>query len=451
MKYYSHISILVIGCICSQSCSKAKFLDAKPDQSLVIPTTLSDFQTLLDNDQIMNENLVPDFEQIGSDDYFASSLLYNYGIAYLNLYTWKDDFWSQYWSDWAAAYRSVFYANSVLDGISKLGGNRAQQQLINNEIGSALFYRSHSLWHIAQVFSPPYDSTSAYGIPIVLSSDVNQKIARATLKNTYDQIIADLKTSSALLPSKALYKTRPSKAAALGLLARVYLSMADYSNAGLYADSCLSLNGQLMDYNDYIPQGSARFPFPRFNDEVLFHATIPLNILTVSVARLDSVLYQSYDTNDLRKSFFYKDDGTGAFLFTGSYDGSYTHFAGIAIDEMYFIRAEASARAGDVTSAMNDLNNLLMKRWKTSTFVALTATDAKDALSKILLERRKELAFRGTRWMDIRRLNKEGYGISIKRVFNNQTYILAPNDNHFTFAIPPDVIGLNPGMIQNPR
>lgn len=99
---------------------------------------------------------------------------------------------------------------------------------------------------------------------------------------------------------------------------------------------------------------------------------------------------------------------------------------------------------------MNDLNYLLIKRWKKGTYVPLTATDATDAVSKILAERRKELLFRGLRWMDIKRLNKDGAGITLKRVINGETFLLPPNDPRYAVAIPEDVIATT-GMQQNPR
>ncbi|WP_186774472.1 RagB/SusD family nutrient uptake outer membrane protein [Chitinophaga pinensis] len=56
---------------------------------------------------------------------------------------------------------------------------------------------------------------------------------------------------------------------------------------------------------------------------------------------------------------------------------------------------------------MKDLNTLLRSRWVTGTYADMTATDGADALLKVLRERRKELIFRGRRWTDLRRLNKD--------------------------------------------
>jgi len=73
-----------------------------------------------------------------------------------------------------------------------------------------------------------------------------------------------------------------------------------------------------------------------------------------------------------------------------------------------------------------------------------------EALDTILVERRKELAFRGLRWSDLRRLNKEGWGIMLNRNLNGVPYTLPPNSELYTLPIPPDVIQLS-GIMQNPR
>ncbi|SEM08104.1 hypothetical protein SAMN05216436_101351 [bacterium A37T11] len=56
---------------------------------------------------------------------------------------------------------------------------------------------------------------------------------------------------------------------------------------------------------------------------------------------------------------------------------------------------------------------------------------------------------RGLRWMDIKRLNKEGANITLTRNLNGQIYTLPPNDPRFALPIPEDVIDLS-GMQQNP-
>jgi hypothetical protein len=434
-------------------CKKSSYLDAIPNQSTVIPQTLSDYQALLDNDNFMNggtlAGLTPSLGEAGSDDYYApSSSISAFGNGVINLYTFSDDIWSVYWNDWAFGYRCVFYANSVLDGISKLQISANNKDIYNNEYGSALFYRANAYYHLAQVFEPCYDKNTAskdLGIPLKMTSDINEKLTRPSVQKTYEQIVNDLKTALPLLPITPLYKTRPSKPAAYGVLARVYLSMGDYANAFLYSDSCLQKANSLIDYNT-ISTTSSR-PFTALNAEVIFSNIMINNLLVTGLAYVDSSIFSSYTSNDLRKPIFYN----SLPAFKGSYNGNNFFFTGIAVDEMMLIHAEGNARGGNTSQAMADLNALLVKRFKTGTFTSYTASTSADALNQVLLERRKELVFRGIRWTDLRRLNKEGANISVTRIYNGQTYTLLPNSTHYSYLIPPDVMNLNPGMAQNPR
>jgi hypothetical protein len=257
------------------------------------------------------------------------------------------------------------------------------------------------------------------------------------------------------LPDVAFYKVRPAKPAAYALLSRLYLVMQDYPNALLYADSCLKKVDSILNYNTLV--STVNFPIPALNREVIFQATLGDDLqagLGVNCI-VDSTLYRSYDNNDLRKTLFYKTGTTGQINFVGTYTGGTASsvskaFGGIATDELYLTRAECYARTGNVAAALNDLNKLMIARWKTGTFVPFTAANADEALAIILRERRKETPFRGLRWLDLRRLNSEGANITLTRILNGEKYTLPPNDPKYALPIPPDVITIS-GMPQNDR
>lgn len=440
------------------SCKKSEFLNTKPDQSLVVPQTLKDFQALLDNDLWMNgvgNSGYPRLGEIGADNYYLLDADYNFmAPLFRNSVIWAKQVYSnEEILDWDIPYKVIFYSNVVIDGLSKLKIANDQQSAWNNTYGSALFFRAHAFYQLSQVFAPAFDKNSAnrdLGIPMRLSSDINEKISRSSVEQTYDQIIQDLKSSVSLLPDLPLYKTRPSKAAAYALLSRVYLSMSSYDNALAYADSSLKLQNTLLDYITINP--SLR-PFMRFNNEVIFTCSLlSVGITPVSIGRIvvDSNLYKSYEPNDLRKNIFFR-LVRGVRTFVGTYEEDLHLFGGLAVDELYLNRAECHARMGNKTSALNDLNTLLSKRYD-ATFIPVSAIDANDALAKVLAERRKELIFRGIRWTDLRRLNKESrFANTLTRVVNGQTFSLPPNDPRYTYPIPNNVISLNPGMPQNER
>ncbi len=92
---------ILLVTICSgiffSACKKSDFLDAKPDQSLVVPSTLADYQAILDNDDVMNgaanggRGLVPEMGETGADNYYVSDDNFNSTLTplYQNYYIWK--------------------------------------------------------------------------------------------------------------------------------------------------------------------------------------------------------------------------------------------------------------------------------------------------------------------------------------------------------------------------
>ncbi|SDF80415.1 SusD family protein [Mucilaginibacter pineti] len=451
--------LLLILCMILFSCQK-DFLDKKPDKSLLVPTTLKDFQALLDNTTIMNAS--PSLNMIASDEFYTTGdALNSLGAIYEeNAYLWtKDDpYQGNRIVDWELPYQQVFYANVVLEGLRKIPADTYSQSQWNQIKGSALFFRSFAFYNLAQEFAKPYIGSSAstdLGIPLRLTSEVNAKSVRATIQTTYDQIIADLNLAQSLLPLSANIKSRPSQMAVQALLSRIYLSMGDYVNAKKMADTYLSSNNKLIDYNTLTASGINPFPpaIPSGNDEVVFYsALIPINFEYSSLTIVDSVLYRSFSTNDLRKSLLFLDNGGGIINFIGDYTGlAYYNFGGLATDEVYLNRAECFARNNDGTSALKDLNLLLQNRYKKNAYTPISSTDMNVILSAILNERKKELIARGTRWGDLRRLNQDSkYAITLKRIIYNQTYTLPPNDNRYVFPIPDNEI-TGSGIQQNPR
>ncbi len=445
-------------------CRDSAFLNLKPDQALVIPHTLDDLQALLDNERAMNgeiEGLLPSLGEAGADDYYINPVMFDYmGDMAIRVYQWSDDLNSGGTDvlDWSLPYRCIFYANVVLDGLEDVVPSPAQQTHWNTLRGSALFYRAFAYYHLAQVFCPFYEepaAETALGLPLRLRADIGEPLSRATLKETYDQIFRDLQEAADLLPATVSVKTRPGKTAVSALLARIYLSMARYPEALQHATAALNGQQELMDYNDL--NTALAYPVPVFNPEVIFHSTITYYNtsaygLTVGygLSMADTLLYRSYQPDDLRRTVFFP--ATGSAYFVGSYTGTSYFFGGLAIDELMLIRAECLARQGDAQGAMQQLNDLLVTRWRTGTFHPLVASDAEEALHIVLTERRKELTMRGLRWSDLRRLNREPrFAKTLVRVIQEKTYTLPPDDPRYVYPIPDMVMDLNPAMVQNPK
>lgn len=451
MKKNNASAIFLIAIILFYSCNK--YLDKKPDKKLVVPSTIQDIQALLDQNSLMNESGSLTGEA-SADNYYLPEGTYDALSSEQDkeLYTWGRDIMRAQSSAWSDLYDIVYDANVALETLGKIPRNASNQNDWDNVKGSALFYRSYSFQQVLFTWSLAYDSLTAdkdLGIPLRLTSDFNESSVRATVRQSYEQCINDLKTAAALLPSTPSFVTRPSRAAAYGLLARILLSMRKYNEAGSYADSCINLSQGLLDYNTL--DASRTYPVPAFNKEIIFYdAAITPGPLVSSKAKIDTALYAAYRQGDLRKLLFFKANKDSTIAFRGSYKGNSGYFTGLASDEIYLIRSECYAREGRKDQAISDLNILLSNRYDPDTFVPFSAATAQQAIDTILAERRKELIFRDLRWMDIKRLNKEGDQLSLQRIIGGTRYSLVAGSNGFALPLPVDVVALS-GMQQNPQ
>jgi tetratricopeptide (TPR) repeat protein len=436
------------------SCKK-DWLNQKPDSNQTVLQSLADFQTLLDNPNIYVSNYL---EEVGTDNYYIPDAgLSSLAVLDVQQYLWAyNGYGVSSNTMWTSFYHTIFSCNTILSGLSVITPDSGNSQLYNYVYGAALFWRGFAFNELAQAFCRPYDAATANsdpGIPLRLEATVSSIVGRGSVQQTYDRIINDLKASIDYLPIVQDYKTRPTRWAAYAVLARVYLAMGEYGHSLQYADSALSLNSHLLDYNMVMAGGNTQMPVFSQNPEVVLYCISGTTDLDTNTAKLDTVLYRSYRENDLRKRLFFKMPDSSAYSFKGSYDGGATGylFSAPAVDELYLIRAECFARADKVSSAMNDLNTLLIRRFQTGTFTGYTAGDPADALQLIVTERRKELVMRMTRWTDLRRLNKDTrFATTITRIYHGQTYRLAPTSNWYVWPIPDDEI-LYSGITQNSR
>jgi hypothetical protein len=459
IKFFGKLYLIPVLILATQLSCKKDWLDAKPAKSLIVPSSLNDYQQILDNTNIFNNGLAA-LPEISADNYYTTYANWQSSGSALerNTYTWAKDLFAgeTVCPDWTNAYRNILYANIILEGLTKIDKTPANEKEYNSIKGGALFHRANNLYNLAQLFCPPYQEQTANnqpGLPLRLNPNVNEHTSRANLKTTYDQIISDLSTASQLLPEIQPYLTRPSKNSAYAMLARVNLATGNYSQALEYADRSLHLNNQLLDFSSL--NQNANFPFTLFNKEVIFHSAASTSLIVSGVRfNVDTTLYRSYDDNDLRKTCYYRLSGT-EIKYKGSYVGNNSFFNGLAVDEMLLTRSECKARANHTTAAMSDLNTLLKTRWKivngTSTYIDKTAANAEEALVIILKERRKELPFRELRWTDLRRLNQTpAHATTLTRGLNGVSYSLPPNDPRYTLPIPPNEI-ISSGIEQNQR
>lgn len=457
MKNLAYITGIVL--VLLSSCQK-DFLDKKPDKSLTNPSTLADYWTILDNrDPIMQ--FTPGMGELASDDlYFTSATWATLSSVERNSYNWTTDIYEGgSGSDWQKGYQQVYYANCVLEGITNIPKNNTNSNEWNNVKGSALFLRAYAFYNLAEIFAKPFSSSASsdLGIPLRLSSNLSVQSVRANLQQTYDQIIQDLTEAKSLVPpSLPDNRTRPSKPSVTALLSRIFLSMGNFQMAEQYADSTLNNHSQLLDYNTVDPASTGPFN-RRDNPEVLYESNLSnfSSLLSRSNTLIDSALLAAYNKDDLRKQIFFRANSAGKFYFKGRYTTKILLFSGLATDEIYLNRAECLARRGKSGSALLDLNKLLENRWRkvngASVFIPYSNLEPEPALNLILRERRKELVFRGIRWTDLRRLNREpAHQVTLRRLLNGIEYLLEPGSKRYVFPIPPDEIAIS-GIQQNER
>lgn len=379
---------------------------------------------------------------------------YQNGVSTIwgNSYTWQDIIYnpSQSDSDWNGLYLCIYYSNVIIDGVmSSQGGSDAEKKEIYAE---ALVHRAFAYLQLVNVYGPQFDpgsDNSAKAVPLLLKPELFSSLERSTVGQVYDQIISDLQGALASdIQDAPQFNVLPSKRAVYALLARTYLYMGSYQLSLDNAQKSLAVQSSLIDLKTFATGYS--YPVLVQNPEVIFSKTL---LLTYNGAPLSTELLNSFESNDLRYNYYTIAGTSFVPTYTGRGYGintySYTNGIniGVSVPEMYLISAECYARLGQTQKAVDNLNILRAKRYKTGTAYQVSAATSKDALNLALIERQKELIGRGFRWFDQRRLNLDpAFQKTYTRVFKTVTYTLAPNSDGYVFPINQNYIDLNPEL-----
>jgi RagB/SusD domain-containing protein len=352
---------------------------------------------------------------------------------------------------WAAHYANINKYNTVLIGVdAATGGTEAQKKALKAE---ALLGRAFEYLYLVNLYGKPYDSATAaqdLGVPFVTSNDVAQQVPdRSTVQQIYDQIIRDIDAALPDLPKdNSKSRMRGSVAAAYSVLARVYLYMGNYVEAGKNATLALQMpNLSMMDYRDAIPSSVSSL-------SIRPDAIYARRLMAYEV--VDSSFVKAFNPADSRlKTFYFRPaDMRGQTLFmpmiTGAYALGSTN-TGTSMSEMKLIVAEAAARVGDVATALEQINDIRTVRFAIDDYQPLASTDKDEVLQWVLRERRFELPYNGLRWFDMRRLDKEGGMSEVKR-YDATGKVIATLSQHaraYTLQIPLAVSLFNPNMKLN--
>ncbi len=495
--------IMVTLMINFSSCDK--FLEERPSKSSsLVVTTVDQLDALL--------STYSTFYQEGNrtaiystDDYGLYTNLYNARPGVFSMAAIEFGLWdTQYLPDdgretfWSNEYKKIFNANLVLSYLDKVSGSEADKTRLKAE---AHFIRAYSYWELANTYCLPYTEANKdeAGLPIKLSTNFGESVARQPLSTVYQQIEADLaealKITTPLVQNGTARHWRANTAAVNGFAARYYLNRNNYTKALDYANAALAEYNTLVDYNTEMKYGNPetltinpganqqivtlQFPYTHNNQTDMTDMIGWKEFLYFRMLYHESWWYvpsqellDLYDhTNDLRYKYHivqhYSYDRT---MTNPAYDyPGYIFFfkdripSGPTVAEEILIKAECLARVGQVEPALDAVNKLYSKRTLPGT-PALTASTQAQAIQVILQERRRELPFT-QRWFDIRRFNNNDdpnddvvlsrtfYPYNASSVLTTQapiTYTLPKNSRRFAAPLPrTEIISSNGVITQN--
>jgi hypothetical protein len=340
-------------------------------------------------------------------------------------------------ANWVQLYQGIARANIILEKIKSVSDPALDKNnLRQNIIGQASFLRAMHYYQLVKNYG---------GVPIELNSNSTDpgkiNLPRSTEKEVYDQINADLTVAIANLPDTyaggaSENKARATKGAANALMAKIWAQRSDrdytkvlqYCNAvinspagyGLvanYADLFdgdhyfskesileISFQGGNWDVSNWGVQlflapedGWQKYCVPSKNLIDAYDAQGDVIRKNASVAFWDNVGYADENwnpcgDNSIKIPFTYKEKHAD-----GWNSGDHPYL--LRLDDIILLKAEAQNELGDLAGAIATTNQIRAR----VSLPNLTSTSKADMKTKILNERRLELAFEDQRWDDLRR------------------------------------------------
>lgn len=493
LKNNIYIPLIALQLVLVCSCKKG-FLDVIPKGQQIAETT-QDYNLLMNSPSFYQylqgggwQGPVLMGDEIGAEQSFftgASSLTQRF-------FRWDAVLYDQVTdaaSDLRAFLQNVYACNLIINEVMESTGGSGQEKLALQS--EAMATRAWLYFQMVNFYTKPYATATAVndpGFPIITKADaVESFFSRSTVQQNYDFIINDLKTAIPNLPLNTTVKTRMSKAAAEGLLAKVYLFMAKPDlalpllNAAFEDNAAASIPAVLYDYNLTFAPGGSFLPisvqsgpaspgnnYTDFKESLLAKSFSNPSangnngiVITPETARL-------YGATDFRLNFYTDKYFNGATIPGGrlrKYGVSYSRF-GLAISELYLMRAECKARTNDLAGAKNDLQALRRNRIRAKDamgndvpdyLVPDAALSSQSAMISFIIEERiREFAAEGHRWFDMRRLTVDPQFAGV--VFTHKIYpatgepqvITLKQPERLVLRLPANIMAANPSFVNNP-
>lgn len=362
---------------------------------------------------------------------------------------------------WSLMYQAIVNANLALAAGAEIEFAGHEQQEADQILGELHACRALAYFDLLRFFSQPYnftDDASHPGVPLITepSSSIISP-PRASVAEVYDQIVADLRKAETLM-RPARKDGHFTSIAAQALLSKVYLYMEDWENAESYASKVIDQGPySLIPTSAYVESWA-----DKFTAESIFEiANLPndnsgvnsIGYLYEPGAYGDALatkdLYQSYTSSDVRRQLIEPGtrlDGEKEAYFVHKYphgvDSHDDNPKVLRLAEIYLIRAEARAESGDFSGARSDLNRIIQRADPEATPVG---AQGEALIDRIILERRKELAFEGNRLFDLNRKK-----MNLTHIQSQESTEYTYPNNRFIMPIPYAERNANDNIEQNP-
>jgi starch-binding outer membrane protein, SusD/RagB family len=444
------------------SCKKS-FLEIKP-KGIVIATKTTDYDLLFNNLDLIN--ISSDGQHILGDEVATKDPAYT-GASFrdkqlfkwdFNIYTPEEDA-----KETLSAVKGLYMYNKIIEEVmASTEGSELTKTSLQAE---AYAGRAWCNLLLINFYGKPYNAATAAtdpGFPLITKADVNgSDYRRASVQQVYDLIVSDLTTAiPGLINTGVPHRVRMSKAAARGLLAKVYIFMGKYAEALPLLNEAISNLAQSTVTTGFYNFNTSFPGFPTtVNDIENVYAKNMSNVYlngTQSMVWLTPEAAALYGPTDVRLSKWYANTTTFPNGLKLVRRGATTTSAwGVRVPELYLFRAEVKARAEDLTGAVSDLEFLRQNRMPAADAkVPAAAQTSKMALLTFIMEERiREFAVQGFRWYDMRRLSADPLFPTINyqhRVYDvngvvKETFTLNKVDQ-FVFSMPPKIVGENPNI-----
>lgn len=425
--YYIYI---LIGLALS-SCSN--FLE-ESSQDLMIPKSVTDYKELFFGEVINNKEVLHPYLEYMTDD--VADLCYYGSSPMLISNDWREPMWAYYtWQQdpeigisnefttdkaWTSYYHKILMCNIMLDKLSEMNGTEEEKQDLE---GEAHFMRAFSYFMLANLYGRPYvEATATEDLCVPINTEISlsdKMLKRATNAEVYAQMEADITKAIECLKGSNIQKSiyRPNLAGAYLLASRIALFQQKYDDVVTYSDVVINDFGKQLTKLSETPDENKFLSFA--NKEILFSygtTTIESYMKPDFGYAGDLVvskdLLAQYTENDLRLSQFFQHTvgkqrrpvaKTIEYYVPSKWSSTSptVYSNAFRLSEAYLNRAEAYAEKGEQDKAIDDLKTLSEHRMKSG--AQPLEVDAEGIVATVRKERRRELAFEGFRWFDLRR------------------------------------------------